>query len=135
MEIKIIGEGEVVIRFIDRNGQTLLQERLVVSGPIGVQALRQVPLSIGTIRGPAEVSPVIVSGSNTGQRVTFDGQDPARFTKSRCRAIGCNAALMRDAALGLAPPPAAHGSNATTVGEPVMADVLRAASVPTRRRR
>jgi hypothetical protein len=32
MEIAIRGEGEVVIRFIDQHGQTLLQERLVISG-------------------------------------------------------------------------------------------------------
>src|SRR5207302_10146662 len=30
--------GEVVIRFIDRHGHTLLQERLVVSGPPGVRS-------------------------------------------------------------------------------------------------
>src|SRR5215831_715536 len=98
MEVAIIGEGEVVIRFIDRHGQTLLQERLVVSGPPGVQALRYVPLSIGTIDGPAEIAPVVTSLSNSKQRVTFDGEDPARFTQRRCKAIGCSGTISRDAA-------------------------------------
>jgi len=103
MEIAIIGEGEVVIRFIDRHGQTLLQERLVVSGPPGVQALRQVPLSIGTVDGPAALAPVITSVGNSRQRVTFDGEDPARFVRRRSKAIGFTAAVMRDAARGKAP--------------------------------
>jgi hypothetical protein len=132
MEIAIIGEGEVIIRFIDQHGETLLQERLVVSGPPGVQALRYVPLSIGTIRGPAELAPVVISLSNSRQRVTFDGQDPARFARSRCKAIGCSAAVARDATRGKAPAPTPHGVGVTAVGEPAMADVLRAAS---RRRR
>jgi len=88
MEIAIIGEGEVVIRFIDRHGQTLLQERLVVSGPPGVQALRQVPLSIGTVNGPAELAPVITSVSTSRPRVTFDGEDPSRFVRRRSKVIG-----------------------------------------------
>jgi hypothetical protein len=32
MEIAIAGEGELVIRYIDKDGRTLMQERLVVSG-------------------------------------------------------------------------------------------------------
>ena len=70
MEIAIIGEGEVVIRFIDRHGHTLLQERLVVSGPPGVQALRHVSLAIGTVRGPAELAPVVASLSNPQPRAS-----------------------------------------------------------------
>ena len=97
MEIAIIGEGEVVIRFIDRHGQTLLQERLVVSGPPGVQALRYVSLSIGTVGGPAELAPVVASLGNSQQRVTFDGEDPARFARRRCRKIGCSATVARNA--------------------------------------
>src|SRR5262249_62412349 len=94
MEITIIGEGEVVIRFIDRNGQTLLQERLVVSGPPGVQALRQVPLSIGTVDGPPELAPVITSVSTPPPRVTFDGQDPPPFVRRRSQAHGLSAAAI-----------------------------------------
>ena len=108
MEIAIIGEGEVVIRFIDRNGQTLLQERLVVSGPPGVQALRQVPLSIGTVDGPAELAPVITSVSTSRPRVTFDGEEPARFVRRRSKIIGCRAAVMRDAGQGAGSGAAGH---------------------------
>lgn len=128
MEIAIIGEGEVVIRFIDQRGSTLLQERLVVSGPPGVQALRNVSLSIGTVRGPAELAPVLASLSNPEQRVTFDGEDPARFARRRCKAIGCSATVARNAARGKAPAPTLRGPGFASVSEPAMARVLRAAS-------
>jgi hypothetical protein len=146
MEIAIFGQGEVVIRFIDGHGQTLLQERLVVSGPSGVQALRYVPLSIGTVDGPADLAPVLTSLSNSKQRVTFDGEKPARFTQRRCKAIGCSATVSRDAARGRVPAPTHRGASPepearvlrggfTTVGEPAMDDVLRAASGRVRGRR
>lgn len=128
MEIAIRGEGEVVIRFIDRQGQTLLQERLVVSGPPGVQARRYVSLSIGTVRGRAELAPVLASRNSPRQRVTFDGLDPARFARGRCKAIGCRATVTRDAARGVAPAPKPRGTGVGTVGEPAMADVLRTGS-------
>jgi hypothetical protein len=132
MEIAIIGAGEVVIRFIDRNGHTLLQERVVVSGPPGVQALRSVSLSIGTVGGPAELAPVLVSASNAEQRVTFDGEDPARFALRRSRAIGCRTTVARSAARGKAPAPTPRGRRPGSVGEPAMRDVLRTASVRAR---
>ncbi len=135
MEIAIIGAGEVLIRFIDRQGDTLVQERLSVSGPPDVRALRIVPLSIGTVRGRAEIAPVIVSLSNPRQRVTFDGEGPASFIRRRCKEIGCSAAIARDAARGRAPVPAPPGTGVATIGEPAMADVLRAASGRARRRR
>jgi hypothetical protein len=134
MEIAIIGEGEVIIRFIDGHGQTLLQERLVVSGPPGVQALRHVALSIGTVHGPAELAPVVASQSNPKQRVTFDGEDPARFARRRCKAIGCSATVVRAAARGVAPAPTPRGTG-VGIGEPAMTAVLRAASGRARRRR
>jgi hypothetical protein len=135
MEIAIIGEGEVVIRFIDRHGRTLLQERFVVSGPPGVQALRQVPLSIGTVDGPAELAPVITSVSSSRPRVTFDGEAPTRFVRGRSKAIGCIAAVMRDAARGKAPAPVPQAAGAATISEPPMGPVLRAALRRTRPRR
>jgi hypothetical protein len=126
MEIAIIGEGEVVIRFIDRHGHTLLQERLVISGPPGVQALRHVVLSVGTVRGPAELAPVVASLSNPEQRVTFDGEDPARFARRRCKTIGCSATVVRNAARGKAPAPTPRGPGFASVSEPAMPRVLRA---------
>jgi hypothetical protein len=134
MEIAIIGEGEVVIRFIDRHGSTLLQERLVVSGPPGVQALRNVSLSIGMARESAELAPVLVSQSNPRQRVTFDREGPARFARRRCKAIGCTATVARNAARGKAPAPTPHGPGVTSVSEPEMPRVLRAASARARLR-
>src|SRR5262249_1388890 len=135
MEIAVIGAGEVVIRFIDRHGRTLLQERLVVSGPPGVQALRQGPLSIGTVDGPPEIAPVITSVSNPRQRVTFDGGDPARVVRRRPQATGCPAAAMPDPARGQAPAPVPQAAGAATISEPAMGPVLRAALRRTRPRR
>ena len=135
MEIALIGEGEVVIRFIDRHGDTLLQERLVVSGPPGVQALRNVSLSIGTVGGPAELAPVVSSRSNPRQRVLFDWEDPARFAGRRCKTIGSSATVARNAMGGVAPAPTPRGAGVPAVGEPEMADVLRVAAGPARRRR
>jgi hypothetical protein len=135
MEIAIVGEGEVVIRYIDRQGDTLLQERLVVSGPPDVRALRIVPLSVGTARGPAELAPVLASLSNPRQRVTFDGEAPARFVRRRCKEIGCSATIARSAAGGRAPDPTPAAGGVVTAGEPGMADVLRAAAGRARRRR
>ena len=135
MEIAIVGQGEVVIRFIDQHGDTLLQERLVVSGPPDVQALRYVPLSIGTVGGPAEVVPVLASLSNRRQRVTFDGEDPVRFARRRCKAIGCSASVTRNAARGKVPAPTPHGPGPTSVTEPSMPSVLRAVSSRVRGRR
>jgi hypothetical protein len=135
MEIAIIGEGEVVVRFVDREGQTLLQERLVVSGPPDVQALRSVPLVIGTVSGPAELAPVLASMSNPRQRVTFDGEDPARFARRRCQAMGCSAAVARNAARGKAPAPAPRGPGFASVSEPAMPRLLRAVSGRVRDRR
>lgn len=133
MEIAIIGEGEVVIRFIDRHGNTLLQERLVVSSPPGVQALRNVSLSIGMVRGPAELAPVLASLSNPQQGVTFDGEEPAHFARRRCKVIGCSATVTRKATRGKAPAPTPQGPGLASVSEPAMPRVLRAASASVRR--
>ena len=86
MEITIIGGGEVLIRYINRRGETLMQERLVVSGPPDVIAIRSMPLSIGTVDGFSELAPVLVSAKGEKQRVEFDGGDPTRFVSGRCRA-------------------------------------------------
>lgn len=130
MEIALIGEGEV--RFSDLHGETLLQERLVVSGPPGVRALRSVSLTVGTIRGPAELAPVIVSRSNRRQRVLFDVEDPVRFARRRCKAIGCSATVARNAVRGIASAPTPPPGSAAGA-EPEIADVLRTAAVRARR--
>jgi hypothetical protein len=51
MEIAIKGEGEVVIRFIDKTGRTLLQERITVSGSAKVEGRRMIDLSLNTTEG------------------------------------------------------------------------------------
>ncbi len=126
MQILISGGGEVVLRFVDHKGHTLMQERLVVAGPAGVHSLRQVPLTIQTTRGPVGVAPVVVSGGGA-QRVTFDGEDPAAFIRRRCREIGCSDAVTEAAARGVAAAPASHGTTVNAGAEPTMSDVLETA--------
>ena len=106
MEIAIIGEGEVLIRFIDRNGQTLVQEKLVVSGSPTVEGRRTIDLAVKTIDGSVPLAPVLIRQSNSKQRVTFDDEPPSRFTQRRCKEIGCPAAITKDAARGRVKAPA-----------------------------
>jgi hypothetical protein len=105
MEIAIRGEGELVVRFIDNTGQTLMQERLTVSGSPKTEALRVVELSLRTAESDAAVAPVLMSQSNPAQRVRFDNETPARFTRRRCKEIGCPARVVAEAARGVAPLP------------------------------
>ncbi|HKZ05789.1 MAG TPA: hypothetical protein VJU81_10005, partial [Methylomirabilota bacterium] len=103
MEIAIVGEGELVIRYIDKDGQTLMQERLTVSGLPTMEARHLAPLALRTVQGPTDVAPVLVRRSNSRQRVTFDRAAPAAFTRKRCREIGCAPTVAAAAARGEAP--------------------------------
>jgi hypothetical protein len=94
MEININGPGEVLVCFIDPQGKTLLQERLRISGSDRVSARRPVALSVETVNGHVEISPVLTSYGSR-QRVTFDDQEPADFTMARCKEIGCTEAVLR----------------------------------------
>ena len=104
MEIAITGEGEVVIRFIDPSGKTLLQERIAVSGSPTTEARRIVDLRLDTTAGRAQLAPVLMQQS-AHQRVTFNGEIPSRFTRRRCKEIGCDAKTVQSAASGKAPAP------------------------------
>jgi len=103
MEITIHGEGTIVVRFINKKGQTLLEERLAVSDSPTVQAKRIVPVELETTKGTVPVAPVLIQQSHDGQRVTFDGKDPAAWTRERCRKIGCLRTVVEDAGRGSAP--------------------------------
>ena len=105
MEIVAAGEGEVLIRYINAEGETLLQEKLVVSGSPTVEGRRAIDLSIQTKSGPVPVAPVLVTHSNASQRVTFDGALPSRFTQQRCREIGCPPKVIKIAVSGRVAPP------------------------------
>jgi hypothetical protein len=131
MEIAISGEGEVIIRFIDRDGATLLQERVTIAGPEGVRAVRNVSLSIGTVGGRAQVVPVLIAHGHE-QRVTFDGEPAAQFVRRRCREIGCTARVTRDAARGLAPALLEVEAGVVSSTEPSMTELLRVAADGTR---
>jgi hypothetical protein len=103
MEIAIHGEGTIVVRFINKKGQNLLEERLAVSGSATVQARRIVPVELEMTGGKELVVPVLVQQSHDGQRVTFDGKEPATWTRERCRKIGCPRSVVEEAGRGSAP--------------------------------
>jgi len=123
VEIAIMGEGELVIRFIDRAGQTLMQERLVASGSP----------SLRTVNGTALVAPVLVHQSDPKQRVTFDGQTLARFTRKRCKEIGCAGKIAGAAARGDAPPPVPGQGPSFASGDPSLERLIASARRSTRR--
>jgi hypothetical protein len=101
MEIIIAGPGQVTICFVDSSGKTLLQERLRSGGSPSVAARRPVSLLLHTHRGHVEVAPVLVDRGEK-QQVTFDGDEPAAFTRRRCREIGCTDGVADEAARGQA---------------------------------
>ena len=116
LDIHIAGEGKVVLRFIDRDGRTLIQETLAVSGTPNVEARRAVLLSVQTAGGRVLLAPVVVRQSHPGQRVTFDGEKPADFTRKRCAEIGCTKTAASEAERGCAPP-IAQGDAAVVVSD------------------
>jgi hypothetical protein len=127
MQIEIRGEGELVIRFIDKKGATLMQERLTVSGSPKMTALRVVELSLRTAKGDAPIAPVLFSQSNADQQVLFDGDAPAKFTQRRCKEIGCAAKVATEASRGSAPPPVADNRPSLMDDRAVMAKAIDAA--------
>ena len=96
MEIVIKGSGEIVVRFIDRRGKTLIQETIRISGSETIEAKREISLFAETFSGQTLVSPVLVRQGEK-QQITFDGEHHASFTKKRCQEIGCTQSVTEDA--------------------------------------
>jgi len=61
-----------------------------------------VALSVDTAAGRVALAPVLVGQSNSKQRVKFDGEEPARFTRRRCEQIGCSTQVADEAERGCA---------------------------------
>lgn len=76
VETAIIGQGEVVIQYIDSNSETLLQEKLGLSGSPTVKARGAIDLSVETTSGRRALAALLVRLSNPKPRVTFDGELP-----------------------------------------------------------
>ena len=102
MEIVIKGEGEVVIRFVDRRGRTLMEKNFVTSGSETIQAKTDVSLFVETTSGQVPLIPVLVRQSNPKQQVTFDGEKPSSFVKKQCQDIGCTSSVAEDVEHGRA---------------------------------
>jgi len=128
MEIAIAGEGEVVIRFIDSKGRTLVQEKLVVSGSPTVEARRIIALSVETSSGGTLLAPVLIRQSNPKQHVTFDRENPSRFTRKRCEEIGCTTNVAAEAERGCAAPPALGDAAVLLSDDPALAKLIQTAA-------
>src|SRR5262249_17346240 len=113
------------IRFIDRTGASLMQERLTVSGSPKMTALRVVDLSLRTAKGDTPVAPVLVGRSNAEQAVLFDGEEPAKFTQRRCKKIGCAAKVASAASKGVAPDVVAQHQPIASVNDDAVAGLLK----------
>lgn len=103
MEVTVRGAGEVVVRLIDANGKTMMEQTMIASGSPTVEARARVALELETEDGTLAVAPVLARQSNPRAVVAFDGEPPAAFTATRCREIGCSARLAKQAAKGKAP--------------------------------
>jgi len=128
VEIAIAGEGELVIKFIDQQGRTLVQEKLVVSGSPTMEARRAIVLFAETASGRVSLAPVLVRQSNPRQRVTFDGEKPSRFARKRCDEIGCTNDVAGEAERGCASPLADGGGGAAVLlsEDQALAKLIRA---------
>lgn len=102
MEVTIVGEGELRIRLVDSKGRTMMDQKMVASGSPTVQAKALLPLELETADGQVPVAPVLAYQSNSRQAIRFDGQQPRRFTLTRCRLIGCSPRLSQRIAKGYA---------------------------------
>ncbi|HEV2100416.1 MAG TPA: hypothetical protein VGR45_16035 [Stellaceae bacterium] len=87
MDILIKGPGEVTVCLVDRAGKTMMRETLRVFGAQTVSARRPIDLELTTSNGKMPVSPVLLFRGEQ-QTVTFDGKEPAEFTRHRCKEIG-----------------------------------------------
>jgi hypothetical protein len=125
MDIAIVGPGEVVIRLIDKKGQTLIQERLIVSGSPTVEGRRTIALSVKTTSGSVGLAPVLIQQSNLKQRVTFDSETPSRFTWKRCKKIGCATDIMAKARHGRAAPLAQGDGSVVLTDDQRLAKMIR----------
>jgi hypothetical protein len=101
MDILIKGSGDVVICFIDRSGKTLVQESMRSSGSATTITRRPMDLVVHTRGGRVPVSPVLASCGGK-QQVTFDGDEPAAYTRRRCQEIGSAEGVIETAGRGQA---------------------------------
>jgi hypothetical protein len=100
VELSWQGPGEVTLRFIDRQGQAVLEETYSACGTPGVQLHTARPLRLGARNGQLEVAPIVVSPGASVRSLTLDGQPPEPYVRRRCESIGCSTAVVDDAARG-----------------------------------
>jgi hypothetical protein len=62
------------------------------------------------------LAPVLIQQSNPKQRVTFDSETPSRFTRKRCKEIGCATDVVAKAEHGRAAP-LAHGAGSVVLSD------------------
>ena len=96
MEIVIKGEGEIIIRFVNYEGKTLIERKIVTSGSETIQAKTNISLMAKTISGQVSLIPVLVYQSNLKQEITFEGENPSKFCEKRCYEMNCAPSVVED---------------------------------------
>jgi hypothetical protein len=104
VEVAWKGPGEVTLRFIDVNGQAVLEETYTAAGTPDVQFRTNRPTRLGTREGQLEVAPVVVSQSASIQSLTLDAMSWQAYVRQRCEDIGCSSAVADAAYRGVCRP-------------------------------
>ena len=104
LEVAWQGPGEVTLRFIDRDGQALLEENISAFGSPAIQCRTRRPLTLDTRDGKVDVVPVVLSRSAAIQAVTFNAQPREAYVRRRCESMGCSNAVMDEAYRGVCGP-------------------------------
>ena len=104
LEVAWRGPGEVTLRFIDSDGQAVLEETYSAFGTPEVQFRARRPILLDTRDGQLEVAPVVVSRSTSVQSLTFDAEPWQAYVRRRCESIGCSSAVADEAYRGVCRP-------------------------------
>ena len=113
------------IRVAEAESDSASQVASRVAGgmPVAPQAaMAMAGLALACLVGA--VAPVLVKQSNPAQRVQFDGVTPVRFTRQRCKAIGCSPEVAAQAARGLAPAPERDDGPSLSGDDPAVARLI-----------
>lgn len=94
LEVRIKGPGAVTVGLYDSKANALMTKRLVLHGPAEVEARSRLPLALHTTIGHVQLVPVLIHQTSSSQVVTFAGQDPAKATADRSRALKLNKSSM-----------------------------------------
>ena len=80
VEVAWQGPGELTLRFIDREGQALLEENISAFGSPAIQCRTRRPLTLLTRDRKVEVAPVVLSRAARPSRLSHSTRSPGKPT-------------------------------------------------------